>query len=105
MVVLPKHILRTGNEVLIVDENNKLRSRKVTLLRTGGDLAFVSNGINEEEKISLTALGAEIVGAEVKIVSEIKTTELHKDGILPKQPSEPLDEPTSDKKDRVLAGV
>ena len=57
------------------------------------------------EKISLTTLGGEIVGAEVKIVSEIKTTELHENGIPPKQPSEAFDEPTSDKKDRVLAGI
>ena len=105
LVVLPRYILRTGNEVLIVDKNNKLRSRKVTLLRTGGDLVFVSNGINEGEKISLTTLGGEIVGAEVKIVSEIKTTELHENGIPPKQPSEAFDEPISDKKDRVLAGI
>ena len=105
LVVLPKYVLRTGNEVLIVDENNKLRSRKVALLRTGGDLAFVSNGISEGEKISLTTLGSEIVGAEVKIVSEIKTTELHENGIPPKKPSEPPDELTSDKKDSILAGI
>ena len=52
LVVLPKHILRTGNEVLIVDENNKLRARKVTLLRTGGDLAFVFRNRSQAEPYS-----------------------------------------------------
>ena len=68
-------------------------------------MAFVSNGINEGEKISLTTLGGEIVGAEVKIVSETETSELHKNGMPPKKPSEPFYEVASEKKDAVVAGI
>ena len=105
LVVLPKYVIRTGNEVLIVGEDSKLQARKISLLRTGGDLAFVAGGINEGEKISLTSLSGDIIGTEVKIVSEVSTSDLHEAGVPHKRPSHPPKEQVSDEKDPVIASI
>jgi len=69
LITLPRHILRPGNLVWVVDKDMKLRNRKVTVLRTGGDNIYVSGGLDEGDLVSLTSLDATFSGATVKIVS------------------------------------
>ena len=70
LVTLPRHILRPGNLVWVIDKDMKLQNRKVTILRTGGDSIYVSAGLDNGELISLTALDATFSGAKVEIVSQ-----------------------------------
>lgn len=67
IVVLPRHILRAGNNLWIVDDNNILRNRQVSVLRTDGDDIFVSAGLAEGEQISLTAVDNSLNGSAVSI--------------------------------------
>jgi len=67
IVVLPRHILRAGNNLWVVDENSILRNRQVTILRTGSDEVFVTAGLDEGEQVSLTAVDASLNGSEVRI--------------------------------------
>ncbi len=69
LVALPRYILRAGNLVWVVDETMHLRNRKVSILRTGGDLVYVSAGLDEGDRVSLTALDSAFAGAQVKILS------------------------------------
>ncbi len=69
LIALPRHILRPGNLLWVVDENMKLKNRKVTILRTGGDKIYVSAGLNDGELVSLTTLDSTMIGASVNIVS------------------------------------
>jgi len=71
LITLPRHILRPGNLVWIVDKDMKLRNRKVTVLRTGGDNIYVSAGLDDGNLVSLTSLDATFSGATVKIISQI----------------------------------
>jgi len=73
LVALPRYILRAGNAVWTVDENQQLRSRKVTILRTGGDTMYVTAGLQDGDLVSLTALDSNFAGAKVNIVSRTKT--------------------------------
>ncbi|MFT5033900.1 MAG: RND family efflux transporter MFP subunit, partial [Bacteroidia bacterium] len=41
IVVLPRHVLRTGNQVWVVDGNNRLVNRVIGLLRNEGDLVYI----------------------------------------------------------------
>lgn len=79
IVTLPRHVLRAGNSVWVVDQNNILRDRQVTLLRTGGDRALISGGLTEGERVSLTGLDSSLNGATVEIRSETSTDQLFND--------------------------
>ena len=70
LISLPRHILRPGNLLWIIDENMKLQNRKVTTLRSGGDNIYVSAGLDNGELVSLTLLDATYSGATVKIIPQ-----------------------------------
>ncbi|MBE9538197.1 MAG: efflux RND transporter periplasmic adaptor subunit, partial [Proteobacteria bacterium] len=74
LITLPRHILRPGNLVWVIDKDMKLQNRKVTVLRTGGDSIYVSAGLNDGDLVSLTSLDATFSGAPVKIISQTTTT-------------------------------
>jgi RND family efflux transporter MFP subunit len=69
IVTLPRYILRAGNLIWVVDETMHLRNRKVTILRTGGDLVYVSAGLDEGDLVSLTSLDSSFDGSKVRIQS------------------------------------
>ena len=80
IVPLPRYVLRAGNYVWVVDENLRLRNRKVTLLRTGGDVVYVSAGLDEGDLVSLTTLDSSFESAEVIIHSSTPTNTLDQHG-------------------------
>jgi RND family efflux transporter MFP subunit len=83
VVVLPRYVLRAGEYVWVVDESMRLRNRKVSTLKTGGDKVYVSAGLDEGELVSLTNLNASFAGARVEIRLRVPSDEL----------GEPLDAP------------
>jgi RND family efflux transporter MFP subunit len=80
IVTLPRHLLRAGNLLWVVDETLHLRNRKVTTLRTGGDWIYITAGLDEGDLVSLTVLGNSFNGNSVEIVSRTKSNELDKSG-------------------------
>jgi len=79
LVTLPRYVLRAGNFVWVVDKTMHLRNRKVTLLRTGGDLVYVSAGLDEGDLVSLTNLDNSFSGAQVIIRSTTSSIQLGPD--------------------------
>ena len=92
IVVLPRYLLRAGNELWVIDQDNRLRSRQVGILRTGGDMIFVHEGLREGELVSLTGLDNSFRGAEVEIQSRTPSNLLHQNG-LPDQPAKAMEDP------------
>ena len=80
IVTLPRYLLRAGNFLWIVDESMHLRNRKVTILRTGGDLIHVTAGLDDGDLVSLTSLDNSFVGSRVKIQSTTPSNQLDKHG-------------------------
>ena len=76
IVVLPRHILRTGNQVWVVDDRNRLINRQVKLLRTDGTLAYIYQGLEDGERVSLSSAPHAVAGTEVKLNSSVKTSSL-----------------------------
>lgn len=76
IVVLPRHVLRTGNQVWVVDDNNRLVNRSVRLLRTDGELAYIHRGLEDGERVSLSAIPQAVAGTEVRQNSSVKTSTL-----------------------------
>lgn len=80
IVTLPRHLLRAGNLLWVVDETLHLRNRKVTTLRTGGDWIYITAGLDEGDLVSLTVLGNSFNGNSVEIVSRTPSNKLGNPG-------------------------
>jgi RND family efflux transporter MFP subunit len=78
VVPLPRYVLRAGNNLWVIDKNNRLRNREVTLLRTGGDIVYVSAGLDNGERVALTVLDSSLDGSEVIIQSTIRSDQLNR---------------------------
>ena len=70
VVVVPRAAIRNASEVLIVDDENRLRFREVNLLRVYGDEAFIDSGLSEGELISISPLQAVVDGMRVEPLLE-----------------------------------
>jgi RND family efflux transporter MFP subunit len=66
IVVVPRAAIRNASDVLVVDDDNRLRFRTVELLRVYGDEAFISDGLIEGELISISPLQAVVDGMRVE---------------------------------------
>lgn len=75
LVVLPRYVLRAGGYVWVVDEQNTLRNRKVSTLRTQGDMIYVNGGLQQGEKVCLTVVGSVVTGSPVRISSVSSTSQ------------------------------
>ncbi len=73
LVRLPRHILRAGNYLWVIDEELRLRNRRVEVLRAGGREMYVSGGLQSGELVSLTLLDQAFAGEAVQVVSTVPT--------------------------------
>jgi hypothetical protein len=80
IVSLPRYLLRAGNFVWVVDSDQRLRNRQVSMLRTGGDLVYVTAGLDDGDLVSLTSLDNSFAGSRVTINSSIPSNQLDKHG-------------------------
>jgi RND family efflux transporter MFP subunit len=76
LIVVPRHILRTGNKLWVVDSQDQLQNRSVSMLKTDGDFVYITDGVQAGERIALAALPSAIAGSKVRIHSETPSTEL-----------------------------
>ena len=95
IVTLPRYILRAGNLIWVVDESMHLRNRKVTILRAGGDLVYVSAGLDEGDLISLTSLDSSFDGSKVRIQSRTPSHLLDQPGEAETSATEKLSDATA----------
>jgi RND family efflux transporter MFP subunit len=80
IVPLPRYVMRAGNNLWVVDDSGRLRNRTVTLLRTGGDLVYVSEGLDNGDLVSLTSLDSSFDGSEVRIQTSTPSNMLDHSG-------------------------
>ena len=66
IVVVPRAAIRNSSDVLIVDEDNRLRFRSVELLRVYGEDAFISGGLSKGELVSISPLQTVVDGMRVE---------------------------------------
>ena len=68
IVVVPRSAIRDGNQVLIVDDEDRLRLRTVSIARIYGAHAYIDGGVQEGERVCLTLLQAVTDGTRVNVV-------------------------------------
>ena len=69
LIRLPRHVLRAGNKIWVIDENEQLREAMVKVLRTDGEFLYVKSGLNNGDRVCLTSVGAVLPGTPVRIAS------------------------------------
>jgi multidrug efflux pump subunit AcrA (membrane-fusion protein) len=67
--LIPRSAVRTGDVVLIVDEEERLRFRPVEILRATAEHAVVRSGLADGERICISNLTAVTDGMRVRIAS------------------------------------
>jgi multidrug efflux system membrane fusion protein len=65
VVKLPRYLLRTDQQILLIDEQNRLQLRKVSIAYRGRHHLYLDGGVEEGERIVLTPLGISVAGASV----------------------------------------
>jgi hypothetical protein len=60
--------LRSGNQIYVVDSENRIRFRDVELLRTERDQIVVGRGIRPGERVCTSPLEAALDGMTVRVV-------------------------------------
>ena len=68
VVVLPREALRNDNQVLVVDDENRLRFRKIETLRLYQDDLLVRAGLEAGERVCISPLQTAIEGMVVNPV-------------------------------------
>ena len=70
IIALPRHVLRGVDEVLVVNDDDTLAQRTVTVVRAEAKTVFISGGLEDGERISLTAVDFMVEGMKVQTVKE-----------------------------------
>lgn len=70
IVMLPRSVIRNGNQVLIVDGDDRLRFRTVSIARIYGDDAFIDGGLYKGDRVCVTALQAVVDGMRVEVAAD-----------------------------------
>ena len=64
---LPREVIRSGNRVLVVDAENRLRFREVEILRLENNRVLIQSGLNAGERICMSPIQAVVDGMLVQV--------------------------------------
>lgn len=67
VVVLPRHVLRNDNTVLVANAERELEVRQVNLVRAEGRQVYITDGVSDGELVVTTTLDAPIPGTRLVI--------------------------------------
>lgn len=70
IIRVPRLALHGNNQLMFVDDDNRLRIRTVEVMRADAEFAYIRGGAEVGERISLTAIEAPINGMRVKTGAE-----------------------------------
>jgi RND family efflux transporter MFP subunit len=71
VTVLPRSALRNDSQVLVLDNEDKLRFREVKVLRLVDDLAYIGAGVKRGERICVSVLQSTFDGMRVRVVQNV----------------------------------
>ncbi len=70
IAVVPRSAIRGADQVLVIDEDDRLRFRRVNLLRLEAENALVRSGLAGGERVCISTLDVVVEGMQVRILSE-----------------------------------
>lgn len=79
VAVLPRTALRNENQMLVLDAENRLRFRKVEILKTDAENVYILEGLKNGEQVCISPLEAAIDGMPVKPFDEQAANNLNQE--------------------------
>jgi multidrug efflux pump subunit AcrA (membrane-fusion protein) len=79
-VVIPRSSVRNGNQVLVLDEENRLRFRDVEILRFDKAEAIITGGLVQGERVCISSLEAVTDGMKVRASSDKSDSDKRTEG-------------------------
>lgn len=76
LVALPRHLLRAGDQLWIIDQEGRLRNRPVKILNTDGEIMFVRSGLAAGDLVCQSPVGNVLPGTRVRITSVMRSDAL-----------------------------
>lgn len=70
LFIVPRSALRQGDEVLVIDAEDRLRFRPVEVLRRDGDHVVLSHGLEAGERVCVSPLDVAVDGMKVRVTLE-----------------------------------
>jgi len=70
LVIIPREAIRNLNQILIIDNENRLYSREISIYRIDGEFIYVNKGIESGELICLSAIKTVVEGMNVSPIAE-----------------------------------
>lgn len=67
---VPRHALHGSNQLLFVDDEQKLRIRSVSIVRADAEYAYIDGGAEAGERVILTAMESPINGMPVRTTTD-----------------------------------
>ncbi|MDH4108597.1 MAG: efflux RND transporter periplasmic adaptor subunit [Gammaproteobacteria bacterium] len=67
---VPRTALRGNRQLVVVDVENRLQIRNVTLLRADAEYAYIYSGVAEGERIALTVIENPVNGMKVRVAGQ-----------------------------------
>ena len=71
VIRIPRTALRGADQVLVVDDENRIQIRTINILRSDTQYAYVNGGVSAGERISITTIEAPTNGMSVRTVDMI----------------------------------
>jgi RND family efflux transporter MFP subunit len=87
--VIPRAAVRDRSQVLIVDADDRLHFRDITVVRFQGDEVVVRDGLRDGERICLSPLSVVTEGMRVRSLEEARPTHREEPGAAPESPPPP----------------
>ncbi|MEM0953072.1 MAG: efflux RND transporter periplasmic adaptor subunit [Pseudomonadota bacterium] len=72
VVILPRDALQQDDRVYVIDADNRLEFRDVTVLRMLDDEVYIASGIERGERVCLSSLDVAIEGMSVQPVNDVE---------------------------------
>jgi hypothetical protein len=70
VAIIARSAVRPGNQVLIVDSDDRLQFRRVTVLRMVGEKAYISAGLTAGERVCISPLDSALEDMRVRVAAD-----------------------------------
>ena len=80
LTALPRHLLRAGDHLWVIDGENRLRNRAVKILNTDGEIMLVRSGLAAGDLTCLSPVGNVLAGTAVHVTAVQRSDRLGRDG-------------------------
>ncbi len=67
---VPRHLLRPGNQLLVVDAEQQLQFRQVQLSRADADFAYIGSGFEAADRLVVSPVTNPLAGTQVRLTEQ-----------------------------------